>query len=26
MHRENLDSNHLIRYPLILNQQIHYQN
>ena len=26
MHREDLDSSALIRYPLILNQQIHYQN
>ena len=26
MHRENLDSTELIRYPLITAQQIHFQN
>ncbi len=26
MHRENLDSDQLIRYPLIYNEQIHHQN
>lgn len=26
MHRENLDGQQLIRYPLILNEQIHMQN
>ena len=26
LHREDLDRSNLIRYPLILNQQIHYQN